>query len=167
MFRLDRFARPALVAAHEAVRSAGPHPAAGDGARVGVVLGTGPGGAAGGRSRPGACVLAGGTEAPLTPITVADFHHLGVLSRCGDDPAPLRRGPGRLRHRRGGRRPGRVGLHHRRPPPHGTAPRGRGRQASGRLSEAPPRPGRRGRGPGAAGATPAGAAGRCGYGWSS
>ncbi|MFI9024000.1 beta-ketoacyl-[acyl-carrier-protein] synthase family protein [Streptomyces sp. NPDC053560] len=148
--RLDRCAQFALVAAREALADAGLDPAGRDGARVGVVLGCGVGGAAtlerehqvlreegaqwvsplllamhpagmlagqvaiecGARGPNlvvstactsgtaaigvardllalGRCdvVLAGGAEAPVTPLTVAGFAQMGALSRRHDDPS--------------------------------------------------------------------------------
>lgn len=147
--RLDRFVQLALVAAREAVADSGLDPAGWDGARVGVVLGTGMGGAAtweeqhrklldagpakvspllipmlvpnmaagqlgmefGARGPnlsvstacatgataigvardlllSGACdiAVAGGTEAGLTPLSIAGFAQMGALSRRTDDP---------------------------------------------------------------------------------
>jgi len=148
--RLDRFTQLAVVAAREAVADAGLDPSTWDGARVGVVLGCGMGGAATweaqhrrliergpGRVSPmlipmlvpnmvagqlamefgamgpnlvtatacasgataigvardllrsGACdiVLTGGTEAGLTPLSIAGFAQMQALSRRRDDPA--------------------------------------------------------------------------------
>lgn len=152
--RLDRFVQLALVAAREAVADAGLDPQTWDGARVGVVMGCGMGGAATweaqharmladgpGRVSPllipmlvpnmvaghmaiefgalgpnlvtatacasgataigvardllrsGACdiVLTGGTEAGVTPLSVAGFAQMGALSRRNDDPAAASR----------------------------------------------------------------------------
>lgn len=152
--RLDRFVQLALVAAREALADAGLDPTTWDGARVGVVIGCGMGGAATweaqharmlasgpeqvspllipmlvpnmvaghlaiefgalgpnlvtatacasgataigvGRDliRSGACdiVLTGGTEAGLTPLSVAGFAQMGALSRRVDDPASASR----------------------------------------------------------------------------
>jgi beta-ketoacyl-acyl-carrier-protein synthase II len=148
--RLDRFVQLALVAAREAVDDAGLDPDSWDGARVGVVLGCGMGGAATweeqhqrflqhgpgrvspllipmlvpnmvaghlamefgakgpnlvtatacasgataigvamGLLRSGVCdvVLTGGTEAGLTPLSIAGFAQMGALSTRNDDPA--------------------------------------------------------------------------------
>ena len=147
--RLDRFVQLAVVAAREAVADAGLDPAGWDGARVGVVIGCGMGGAAtweqqharmlshgAGKVSPmlipmlvpnmvagqlamefgafgpnlvtatacasgataigvardllrsGACdiVLTGGTEAGLTPLSIAGFAQMGALSTRSDDP---------------------------------------------------------------------------------
>ena len=147
--RLDRFVQLALVAAREAVADAGLDPESWDGARVGVVIGCGMGGAAtwehqhakmlsdgptkvspllipmlvpnmvagqlamdlhafgpnlvtatacasGATAigvardllRSGACdvVVTGGTEAGLTPLSVAGFAQMGALSSRVDDP---------------------------------------------------------------------------------
>ena len=152
--RLDRFVQLALVAAREAVADAGLDPATWDGARVGVVIGCGMGGAAtweqqhqrmlsagpaqispllipmlvpnmvagqlaiefgaGGPNlvtatacasgataigvardllRSGACdvVLTGGTEAGVTPLSIAGFAQMGALSTRVDDPAAASR----------------------------------------------------------------------------
>lgn len=152
--RLDRFVQLALVAAREAVTDSGLDPATWDGARVGVVMGCGMGGAAtweqqharmldGGPSkvspllipmlvpnmvagqlaiefgahgpnlvtatacasgataigiardllRSGACdvVLTGGTEAGLTPLSIAGFAQMGALSTRNDDPGAASR----------------------------------------------------------------------------
>jgi beta-ketoacyl-acyl-carrier-protein synthase II len=152
--RLDRFTQLAVVAAREAVADAGLDPATWDGARVGVVLGCGMGGAetweaqhrkflegGAGRVSPllipmlvpnmaagqlamefgatgpnlvtatacasgataigvardllrsGACdvVLTGGTEAGLTPLSIAAFAQMGALSSRTDDPAAASR----------------------------------------------------------------------------
>jgi 3-oxoacyl-[acyl-carrier-protein] synthase II len=52
-------------------------------------------------------MLAGGTEAAITPLTVAGFAASRALSRRNDDPAHASRpGPGRIRPGRGSRRPG-------------------------------------------------------------
>lgn len=148
--RLDRFVQLGVVAAREAVADAGLDPATWDGARVGVVVGCGMGGAATWEQqhakmladgpgkvspllipmlvpnmvagqlamdlqalgpnlvtatacasgataigvardllRSGACdvVLAGGTEAGLTPLSIAGFAQMGALSTRTDDPA--------------------------------------------------------------------------------
>jgi len=147
--RLDRFVQLALVAAAEAVTDAGLDPATWDGARVGVVMGCGMGGAATWEQqharmldsgptkvspllipmlvpnmvaghlaielgalgpnlvtatacasgataigvardllRAGAAdvVLTGGTEAGLTPLSIAGFAQMGALSRRTSDP---------------------------------------------------------------------------------
>ena len=152
--RLDRFVQLALVAAREAVADAELDPQSWDGARVGVVMGCGMGGAAtweqqharmladgAGRVSPllipmlvpnmvaghlaiefgatgpnlvtatacasgataigvardllrsGACdiVLTGGTEAGVTPLSIAGFAQMGALSRRNDDPAAASR----------------------------------------------------------------------------
>lgn len=152
--RLDRFVQLAVVAAREAVADAGLDPATWDGARVGVVVGCGMGGAAtweqqhakmlaDGPSkvspllipmlvpnmvagqlamdlqalgpnlvtatacasgataigvardllRSGACdiVLAGGTEAGLTPLSIAGFAQMGALSTRNEDPGAASR----------------------------------------------------------------------------
>ncbi|MBW3602508.1 MAG: beta-ketoacyl-[acyl-carrier-protein] synthase family protein [Actinobacteria bacterium] len=147
--RLDRFVQLALVASREAVADSGLDPAGWDGTRVGVVLGTGMGGAATWEEQhqkllgagpakvspllipmlvpnmaagqlgmefgalgpnlsvstacatgataigvardlllSGACdvAVAGGTEAGLTPLSIAGFTQMGALSRRTDDP---------------------------------------------------------------------------------
>lgn len=147
--RLDRFVQLGVVAAREAVADAGLDPQTWDGARVGVVIGCGMGGAATWEQqhskmladgpgkvspllipmlvpnmvagqlamdlqalgpnlvtatacasgataigvardllRSGACdiVLAGGTEAGLTPLAIAGFAQMGALSTRTDDP---------------------------------------------------------------------------------
>jgi 3-oxoacyl-[acyl-carrier-protein] synthase II len=152
--RLDRFVQLAVVAAREAVADAGLDPTTWDGARVGVVLGCGMGGAATWEAqhrrllelgpgrvsamlipmlvpnmvagqlamdlgalgpnlvtatacasgataigtardllRSGACdiVLTGGTEAGLTPLSIAGFAQMGALSTRSDDPAAASR----------------------------------------------------------------------------
>jgi beta-ketoacyl-acyl-carrier-protein synthase II len=152
--RLDRFVQLAVVAAREAVADAGLDPETWDGARVGVVLGCGMGGAAtweaqhrrllehgAGRVSPmlipmlvpnmvagqlamdlgalgpnlvtatacasgataigtardllrsGACdiVLTGGTEAGLTPLSIAGFAQMGALSTRTGDPGAASR----------------------------------------------------------------------------
>jgi 3-oxoacyl-[acyl-carrier-protein] synthase II len=152
--RLDRFVQLGVVAAREAVADAGLDPATWDGARVGVVIGCGMGGAATWESqhatmlasgpgkvspllipmlvpnmvagqlamdlqalgpnlvtatacasgataigvardllRSGACdiVLAGGTEAGLTPLAIAGFAQMGALSKRTDDPTAASR----------------------------------------------------------------------------
>lgn len=152
--RLDRFVQLAIVAAREAVADAGLDPETWDGARVGVVLGCGMGGASTweeqhrrmldhgpGRVsamlipmlvpnmvagqvamefgamgpnlvtatacasattaigvardllRSGACdvVLTGGSEAGLTPLSIAGFAQMGALSGRNDDPASASR----------------------------------------------------------------------------
>jgi beta-ketoacyl-acyl-carrier-protein synthase II len=152
--RLDRFVQLAVVAAREAVADAGLDPQTWDGARVGVVIGCGMGGAAtwerqhqqmlthgpdkvspmlipmlvpnmvagqlamefgalgpnlvtatacasGATAigvardllRSGACdvVLAGGTEAGLTPLSIAGFAQMGALSTRIDDPGAASR----------------------------------------------------------------------------
>jgi len=152
--RLDRFVQLALVAAREALSDAGLDPSTWDGARVGVVIGCGMGGAATWEAqharmlaqgpdqvspllipmlvpnmvaghlamefgalgpnlvtatacasgataigvardllRGGACdiVLTGGTEAGLTPLSIAGFAQMGALSRRVDDPAAASR----------------------------------------------------------------------------
>ncbi|MGH7644307.1 MAG: beta-ketoacyl-[acyl-carrier-protein] synthase family protein, partial [Gemmatimonadales bacterium] len=152
--RLDRFVQLAVVAAREAVADSGFDPQTWDGARVGVVLGCGMGGAhtwetqhrvlmergpskvsamlipmlvpnmvagqlaielnatgpnlvtatacASGATaigvardllRGGACdvVVTGGTEAGLTPLSIAGFAQMGALSRRRDDPAAASR----------------------------------------------------------------------------
>ena len=152
--RLDRFVQLALVAAREAVADAGLDPQSWDGARVGVVIGCGMGGAATWETnhrrmlemgpdkisallipmlvpnmvagqlamefgalgpnlvtatacasgataigvardllRSGACdvVLTGGTEAGLTPLSIAGFAQMGALSTRTDDPATASR----------------------------------------------------------------------------
>lgn len=148
--RMDRFTQLAIVAAREAVADSGLDPATWDGARVGVVIGCGMGGAetwetqhrrliehgpsrvsamlipmlvpnmvagimamefgAGGPNlvtatacasgataigvardllRSGSCdvVLTGGTEAGVTPLSIAGFAQMQALSRRCDDPA--------------------------------------------------------------------------------
>lgn len=152
--RLDRFVQLALVAAREALADAGLDPSTWDGARVGVVIGCGMGGAATWEAqharmlaqgpdqvspllipmlvpnmvaghlaiefgalgpnlvtatacasgataigvardlvRSGACdiVLTGGTEAGLTPLSIAGFAQMGALSKRVDDPAAASR----------------------------------------------------------------------------
>jgi 3-oxoacyl-[acyl-carrier-protein] synthase II len=152
--RLDRFVQLAVVAAREAILDAGLDPGTWDGARVGVVLGCGMGGAstweaqhrrllehgpskvssllipmlipnmvagqlamefgatgpnlvtatacASGSTaigvardllRCGACdiVLTGGTEAALTPLSIAGFAQMGALSTRRDNPAAASR----------------------------------------------------------------------------
>lgn len=152
--RLDRFVQLAVVAAREAIADAGLDPETWDGARVGVVLGCGMGGAktwetqhrrllergpdkvspmlipmlipnmvagqlamefratgpnlvtatacASGATaigvardllRAGACdiALTGGTEAGLTPLSIAGFAQMGALSRRRDNPAAASR----------------------------------------------------------------------------
>jgi len=152
--RLDRFVQLALVAAREALSDARLDPSTWDGARVGVVIGCGMGGAATWEAqharmlaqgpdqvspllipmlvpnmvaghlamefgalgpnlvtatacasgataigvardllRGGACdiVLTGGTEAGLTPLSIAGFAQMGALSRRVDDPAAASR----------------------------------------------------------------------------
>ena len=152
--RLDRFVQIAVVAAREAVADAGLDPATWDGARVGVVIGCGMGGAATWEEqharmlrdgpdkvspllipmlvpnmvaghlamefgalgpnlvtatacasgataigvardllRSGACdiALTGGTEAGLTPLSIAGFAQMGALSKRTDDPAAASR----------------------------------------------------------------------------
>jgi beta-ketoacyl-acyl-carrier-protein synthase II len=152
--RLDRFVQLAVVAAREAVADSGLDPQTWDGARVGVVIGCGMGGAAtwerqhqqmlthgpdkvspmlipmlvpnmvagqlamefgalgpnlvtatacasGATAigvardllRSGACdvVLAGGTEAGLTPLSIAGFAQMGALSTRIDDPSAASR----------------------------------------------------------------------------
>ena len=152
--RLDRFVQLAVVAAREAVADAGLDPTTWDGARVGVVMGCGMGGAAtweqqhirmlndgptkispllipmlvpnmvagqlaiefGARGpnlvtatacasgataigvardllRSGACdiVLTGGTEAGVTPLSIAGFAQMGALSTRTGDPAAASR----------------------------------------------------------------------------
>ena len=152
--RLDRFVQLAVVAAREAVADAGLDPATWDGARVGVVMGCGMGGAAtweqqhirmlddgptkispllipmlvpnmvagqlaiefGARGpnlvtatacasgataigvardllRSGACdiVLTGGTEAGVTPLSIAGFAQMGALSTRTGDPSAASR----------------------------------------------------------------------------
>ena len=50
-------------------------------------------------------MVAGGSEAPITPIGVGGFYAMRAISQRNDDPAtrepPVRRGPRRLRDRRG------------------------------------------------------------------
>ena len=152
--RLDRFVQLALVAAREAIADAGLDPATWDGARVGVVIGCGMGGAATwerqhqqmlthgpGKVSPllipmlvpnmvagqlamefgalgpnlvtatacasgataigvardlvrsGACdvVIAGGTEAGITPLSIAGFAQMGALSTRTEDPGAASR----------------------------------------------------------------------------
>ena len=152
--RLDRFVQLAIVAAREAIADAGLDPETWDGARVGVVLGCGMGGAATWETqhkrlidhgpdkvspmlipmlvpnmvagqlsmefgatgpnlvtatacasgataigtardllRTGACdvVLTGGTEAGLTPLSIAGFAQMGALSTRCDDPSSASR----------------------------------------------------------------------------
>ncbi len=152
--RLDRFVQLAVVAAREAVSDAGLDPSTWDGARVGVVVGCGMGGAATWEAqmrrlveqgpdrvsamlipmlvpnmvagqiamefgahgpnlvtatacasgataigvardllRSGACdvVLTGGTEAGITPLSIAGFSQMGALSTRVDDPATASR----------------------------------------------------------------------------
>ena len=152
--RLDRFVQIAVVAAREAVADSGLDPQSWDGARVGVVIGCGMGGAATWEEqhakmlaegpgkvspllipmlvpnmvaghlamefqalgpnlvtatacasgataigvardllRSGACdvVLTGGTEAGLTPLSIAGFAQMGALSRRTSDPAAASR----------------------------------------------------------------------------
>ena len=152
--RLDRFVQLAVVAAREAIADAQLDPSTWDGARVGVVMGCGMGGAAtwerqhqqmlthgptkvspllipmlvpnmvagqlamefgalgpnlvtatacasGATAigvardllRSGACdvVLAGGTEAGLTPLSIAGFAQMGALSTRSEDPAAASR----------------------------------------------------------------------------
>jgi beta-ketoacyl-acyl-carrier-protein synthase II len=152
--RLDRFVQLAVVAARHAVADAGLDPETWDGARVGVVLGCGMGGAATWETqhkrllehgpgkvspllipmlvpnmvagqlamefgatgpnlvtatacasgataigtardllRTGACdaVLTGGTEAGLTPLSIAGFAQMGALSTRTDEPAAASR----------------------------------------------------------------------------
>ncbi|CAN5358919.1 beta-ketoacyl-[acyl-carrier-protein] synthase family protein [soil metagenome] len=152
--RLDRFVQLAVVAGREAVADAGLDPETWDGARVGVVLGCGMGGAATWETqhrrmlehgpgkvspmlipmlvpnmvagqlamefaaygpnlvtatacasgataigvardllRSGSCdiVLTGGTEAGLTPLSIAGFAQMGALSARTDDPGAASR----------------------------------------------------------------------------
>jgi 3-oxoacyl-[acyl-carrier-protein] synthase II len=152
--RLDRFVQLAVVAAREAIADAGLDPETWDGARVGVVLGCGMGGAATWETqhkrlmehgpgkvspmlipmlvpnmvagqlamefhatgpnlvtatacasgataigtardllRTGACdiVLTGGTEAGLTPLSIAGFAQMGALSARREEPAAASR----------------------------------------------------------------------------
>jgi 3-oxoacyl-[acyl-carrier-protein] synthase II len=152
--RLDRFVQLAVVAAREAIADAGLDPTTWDGARVGVVIGCGMGGAATWEAqhqrllahgadkvspllipmlvpnmvagqlamefgalgpnlvtatacasgataigvardllRSGACDIAitGGTEAGLTPLSIAGFAQMGALSTRNDDPAAASR----------------------------------------------------------------------------
>ena len=83
-------------------------------------------------------VLAGGSEAMITPLVMSGFARMGALSRRCDDPAaaspPVRPRPGRFRRRRGCRRAGAR-----------TARRCRARGApvygtGGRISARPPTP---------------------------